>query len=619
VNYLVSLVVGRFDVESVSSGKLSMPVYVPPGRGRDIKRTYGNTPAMVDLFSNLTGQPYPWDQYAQLVVWNFGAGGMENTSATTLYDTAILSPEGLADGDIDGLISHELAHQWFGDLITCKSWEHIWLNEGFATYFTHLWFERRDGRDAYLGGVLGNFDRVAAADKADAPYQPAMVSKEYQHPGDTFRRAANPYPKGSAILHMLRLRLGDEVFFKALGVYVDRFKFKLVETADLRRVMEEVSGETLEKFFNQWCYHPGVPDLDIACDWKADTGELVVTVEQKQTINGYNPAFEFSLPLTVQTQAGSSIRMPAVEVTQRRTVAAFKLDAEPTMVMVDPDLSVLARSTIRQPMRRWLAQLDRAPTLASRIQAARALKADESSISADSLAKAAAATSSPPRLRVECVNALVARHQAATLAELSRADIADRDTREALMDGIAEALNTKPAQPGDRQRLSEYAASVAAKDVSGRVRQSALRAVGKLKLADRLSVLTDALRVESQHDRVRQGALEGLGDLDVAAGLPIAIQFSQPGTLSRTRPIAIQAIAKLAHHDQAVAVKALLDLQSDREPRARNEAAQALITLRAQAAVPVWEAELAKQKDPDQLQRLRGWINALKDPPNPAK
>ena len=126
VNYLVSLIVGKFDVVDLAQAParsrdalrpakaFEMPVYVPPGRGRDVAGTYGRTPEMIGLFERLTGEAYPWDRYAQLVVWNFGAGGMENTSATTMYDTAIIDPQGLLDGDLDGLIAHELAHQWFG-------------------------------------------------------------------------------------------------------------------------------------------------------------------------------------------------------------------------------------------------------------------------------------------------------------------------------------------------------------------------------------------------------------------------------------------------------------------------------------------------------------------------
>src|SRR5690606_26941748 len=132
------------------------------GRGGDVQRTYGNTSRMMELFARLVDEPYPWDQYAQAVVHNFAPGGMENTSATTMHDTAILTERGHADQDMEGLISHELAHQWFGDLLTCNSWEHVWLTEGFATYFTNLWLEHREGgegqrdrsrgRDAYFAG-----------------------------------------------------------------------------------------------------------------------------------------------------------------------------------------------------------------------------------------------------------------------------------------------------------------------------------------------------------------------------------------------------------------------------------------------------------------------------------
>src|SRR5688572_20052583 len=140
VAYLVTMVVGKFDIVDVGTPQLSMPVYVTQGQGKNVQATFGRTKDMVDFFNKTTGQTYPWARYAQLCVHNFGAGGMENTSATTLYESCVIQPDALLDHDLDGLISHELAHQWFGDLATCNSWEHIWLNEGFATYATHLWF-----------------------------------------------------------------------------------------------------------------------------------------------------------------------------------------------------------------------------------------------------------------------------------------------------------------------------------------------------------------------------------------------------------------------------------------------------------------------------------------------
>ena len=305
VTYLVSLVVGRFDVVDVGTAALPMPVYVPPGRGKDVAGTYGRTREMATVFERLVDEAYPWARYAQLVVTNFNAGGMENTSATNMFDFAILGEADLLDHEFEGLISHELAHQWFGDLVTCNSWEHLWLNEGFATFLTGLWVENREpgggeaawmsGRDAYDRGVLGWFDGLIGGDGGSLPGTVGMCSNVYAHPGETFGRGSNPYPKGASILHMLRRRLGDEVFFRGLRLYVDRHALKTVETSDLRYAMEEVSGEGLEQFFAQWCTRPNLPRVEVTVE--REGARAKVSARQTQKIDGDNPAFEFDLPL----------------------------------------------------------------------------------------------------------------------------------------------------------------------------------------------------------------------------------------------------------------------------------------------------------------------------------
>jgi len=221
VNYLVSLVVGDFERVPLPPGANGVPmtVWVPPGRSGDVERTFGRMGRMMDLFEKRFGAPYPWARYDQLVVRNFGAGGMENTSATTLHPLSLLSEDALLDGDLDGLISHELAHQWFGDLITCRTWAHIWLNEGWATYSTALWNEERFGTDGYLDSIQWNFG-VSRRDVTTGAIP--MVSNQWTSPGETFRRDANPYSKGASILHMLRMMLGEEVFWAGVHRYVQR-------------------------------------------------------------------------------------------------------------------------------------------------------------------------------------------------------------------------------------------------------------------------------------------------------------------------------------------------------------------------------------------------------------
>jgi aminopeptidase N len=608
VPYLVSLIVGKFDIQNVARAgrdRIPMPVYVPPGRGGDIKVTYGNTPRMVDVFERRTGQAYPWDQYAQLVVWNFSAGGMENTSATTMYDTAIFSAETIRDGDLDGLISHELAHQWFGDLITCKSWEHIWLNEGFATYFTNLWWEERDGRDGYMAGVLGNFDSVVGRDKADAPYQPAMVSKDYRDPWETFRKAANPYPKGASILHMLRVKLGDEVFFRGLAAYVQKFKFREVETNDLRRTLEDVSGESLEQFFEQWCYRPGVPEVHLKATWNPETSELAFAAEQKQTVNGHNPAFAFDLPIWVDAESGSR-PLGVVRIDARENQAVFKLPAEPAMIVIDPELSVLADVRFEQPVRRWLAQLERGPTLPARVRAARELAADGSAIGASILQRVAADEREPVVLRRTCIGSLAAKGNAAALATLSRKAIKSRDVREALISEGVKVL--AGAFTPDHARLRDVIIAAATKDESERVRAAAVRAIGEAGWRDRLAILIAAAASESQHDRVRQAALEALAALNVPEGLSVALTYAQAGNLNRTRPVAINAAATLAHHNPDVAVPALINLLTDRERRAWEAAGRALVSIGDRRALPALNELRTGKRDSVDAAMIGGWI-----------
>lgn len=620
VNYLVSLVVGKFDIVDVAprGGKLPMPVYVPPGRGQDVAATYGHTARMIELFERRTGQPYPWDRYAQLVVWNFGSGGMENTSATTVYDTAILGPDAVGDDDLDGLISHELAHQWFGDLITCRSWEHIWLNEGFATYFSSLWQEERDGKDGYQAAVLGEFDSVRGSDHAEAPYQRAMVSKAYSSDWEMFGGAANPYSKGSSILHMLRQRLGDEVFFRGLAAYVKEFRFKNAETGDFRRVMENVSGESLDRFFRQWCTRPGVPDLDIGTRWDAAAKELVVTVKQTQKIDGENPAFVFELPVWVdaaargKVAAGASPNAGTIEVEGKEATARFKLAAEPKMVAIDPEQWVLARMKIDQPVGRWLAQAQGGPTLAARVQAIRGLKSDRTPAATQALVRIAQESGAHQTIRCEAVRALGERKDAQALIGLSSMRLEPSDVRVALAETAGEVGGEKSLESNQAARFKDFLAAAALQDHSGRVRAAAVRSLGKLKATDRAGVVLKAAEAASQHDKVRQAALGALAEMDAPEGLIAAIRYSAPGSFNRTRPVAIGAVQRLAHHDAVSAYKALTAALGDRESRAWRAAGEALVKLGDPRALEELEKLAAGKRDPQDVKTVRGWVEELK-------
>ena len=202
VSYLVTLVAGKFAIIEETWRGRPIRYYVSPDREQDAKQTFGRTPEMLDFFSERFGIEYPWDKYAQVVVEQFTAGGMENTSATTLHSGVMHDARALIDSSPDGLIAHELGHQWWGDLVTCRDWSHLWLNEGFATYCEVLWSEHKLGRDErdYL-----LYQKSQAARSGSAKERP-IVDRRYPDPDTMFDVRA--YPKGGWVLHMLRSRIG---------------------------------------------------------------------------------------------------------------------------------------------------------------------------------------------------------------------------------------------------------------------------------------------------------------------------------------------------------------------------------------------------------------------------
>jgi len=595
-NYLVSLIVGKFDIVNVGEpGDLPLPVYVPPGKGPLVDQTYGNTDEMIVVFEERFGVAYPWDRYAQLVVWNFGAGGMENTSATTMYDTAILSEKALLDGDLDALIAHELGHQWYGDLITCDSWAHIWLNEGFATYTESIWFEERDGFDeGYLYDCWLNNRGVARRDRLSgeaSAMRPPMASNLYEHPWDVFRRASNPYPKGATTLHMLRMKLGDETFFKALQEYTRRHRNTTVETNDFREVMEEVSGLNLEQFFTQWTGRPGTPEVQVKVDWREPSNQLHLIVEQTQHIGPMVPAFAFDLP--VHIEAGGETRTITIPVTGRRHERTIDLPEEPSLVVVDPRVEVLMTPSVKQPARRFIEQLRRGPTIPAKLDAANELEGHKSEETIAALASVVGDTGAFHAVRSAAAGALGALGASDALIRLARSGIDDARVRRQLMDALAEA--------GGEEALGvlvEHASNV---DESYATRASALLGVGELGDGSHLQVLIDALDDDSQHEQVRRAATRAIGDLGVAGGLEAVIPFTKLGWNQRLRPSAIMAVAELAEHDPDLAYEALLPLLTDHEDRSRQTAARAMVEIADERALETFR-RLART-DPDPVYR----------------
>ncbi len=275
------------------------------------------------LFESLLG-PYPFAKLAH-VQSTTRYGGMENASSI-FYDENSVTGE----RQNEGLIAHEVAHQWFGNAVTEADWPHLWLSEGFATYLTHVYTEFTYGEEARRAAMARDRARVAAFAAAN-PERP-LVDTSYAAPTDLLN--PNSYQKGGWVLHLLRRRIGDEAFFGGLRLFYDRFRGANATTADFRRVMQEASGEDLRGFFEQWTARPGLPRL--AGSWRHGDGVLTITLRQTQD------GEPFTFPLEVAIETVDGIRTETVMMDERAETYTVPLGDAPLSVRLDPGVNTLA-------------------------------------------------------------------------------------------------------------------------------------------------------------------------------------------------------------------------------------------------------------------------------------
>ncbi|HEX7598664.1 MAG TPA: M1 family metallopeptidase, partial [Polyangia bacterium] len=363
--YLVTLVCGAFTEMKDRAPETGVEVYyyAPKGQEDDTRRSLGRTPEMIDFFSRRIGVPYPHRRYSQIFVHDFIFGGMENTSATTLTSEAMLDPRAAIDFDVEALVSHELAHQWWGDLLTCREWPEAWLNEGFATYFEYVWREHSRGRDEADVDLLGDLDAYLSE---AGTYQRPIVCRQYEEPIDLFDR--HLYEKGGRVLHMLRHELGEDNFWRAIRLYGERHARGSVETRDLARAIEEATSRNLDWFFDQWVASPGHVELEGTWEWDAEKKAGTLRIEQKQS--GDRPR---RFATRVRFEVGGKEMDETVAVDQRTHAFEFHLADRPTQVVFDPGDVVLKSIKLKKPRALWERQLLGASLGVDRALAARAL------------------------------------------------------------------------------------------------------------------------------------------------------------------------------------------------------------------------------------------------------
>ncbi|HUA08492.1 MAG TPA: M1 family metallopeptidase [Candidatus Acidoferrales bacterium] len=636
--YLMSFVAGPFvEARQADAGERKTPVYyyVLPGREADGARAFGNTPRMIEAFEAKIGTPYPFARYSQIAVTDFIFGGMENTSATTQTDRTLHDERAHLDFSSDPLVSHELAHQWFGDLLTCRDWAQAWLNEGFATYFECVWREAHEGYDEYLYDVFGCVARYLEED--GERYRRPIVCNRFRDPIEIFDR--HLYEKAGAVLHMLRGELGDGRFWRSIAHYVKQNAQRNVETIDLIRAIEEATGRNMRGFFDQWIYRGGHPELEVSVSWDAKRNAATVTIDQKQHVDEENPPYRFdvdlgfcaAVPPEPAANAGpaplAGERRIRVSVERAHETITVPLDAEPLLVRFDPGARLLGSIEYKFGPALAAAALAGDPDPVARIRAARELAKDGSRIAREALR---AAFERDPFWGV-------LDETAAALGK-TRAPFAREILLEALQHAHPKVRRPAAAALGSFRDPGVASAllRVAAQDASYFVRAAALQSLGKTRDPRAFLVLEAALRERTWNGTVEAGAARGLGELaDPRAvdALLEAVRLGRDEGLRRAAAGALGRAAELLYPERARIVDAILRLLDD--PMflvvlAAIAAAEALEDERAlpeldrlanagfdgrvrrdaaEAAMRIREA----QKVPSQVSALRSDLDALRE------
>jgi aminopeptidase N len=497
--YLLSLAGGPLDIVHDNWEGVQLWYVVPKGEGKYAAETFADTKDMLSFYSKTLGVKYAWPKYAQDMMYDFG-GGMENVSATTLGAGSIIEKR-QGYQSIDSLTSHELAHQWFGDYVTCKDWGDTWLNESFATFIQTLYFEHRFGPNAYNREVDNNTRTYLFEARR---YKRPISTKMYESPDSMFD--SHTYPKGGTVLHTLRRMLGDEAFFAGLNYYLHRHAHEPVESGDLRRSMTEATGINCEPFWAQWFDKPGHPVLDYTWDYDSATSEVELHVKQTQDTSDGTPIYDIAAKVGVFNSPDSGPTRLPVHLNAADQTFRIKVASAPAAVVLDPDHDFLREI----PELHWSKDelktiLRSAPNGVDRTEAMKRLLANSPSdgdialvanvVSTDTSADPSFGTIAP------LIDLALPSLRSFFLGQLESKDIARRTEA---VNGLAKL----PADPSTVQKIRTLINDQAPINVV----VASIAALRKWDAKGNADIFTAATKIPSRFDRIKHAAENALED-----------------------------------------------------------------------------------------------------------
>ncbi len=495
--YLIFFAAAPYVVVRDSYKTLPLNYWVYPQDEKKALPTYGQTPKMIEFFNKMFGYNFPWQKYDQISVPS--GGGAESTSATAMTQRIMVGEKDESDFTAISIVSHELAHQWWGDLITLRSWAHTWMNESFATYSDYLYFRFEKGDDEGAVNLLGKLN--AYLREAKTRYIRPIVSDRYDQPGDMFD--SHTYPKGALVLHMLRTLVGDEPFFATLSHFLHHNAFQPVDTYDFIRSVKTVTGQNLDWFFDQWLFKPGHPIFDIKSEWDATRKVVQLKVVQVQDFTRGIPVFRVPVAVKIVTAKGPDIRK--VWIREREETFEFPADTKPLLVRFDEGNTLIKEVDFPKDLDELLYQLKNDDVIGRMAAAAELPRFKDDPRVLAGLERGA---QSDPfwavrRSAVEALAPIVSPKISALLKK------ACHDPSSVVRAAAVLALGERK----DRT-LTEFYKDVFKRDGSGRVQAEALRALGKTGDPAVIPFLRQSAAVPSHQNMVKRSAESAVKQLE---------------------------------------------------------------------------------------------------------
>ncbi len=592
--YLISIVAGEYSGILDNSNHIPLSYYVYKDQVTLAHNSFVKTHRMMECFQKLFNYPYPWDKYAQIVIANYQAAGMEHTSATSLYDRTIHDDRAHLDVTSDDLVAHELAHQWFGNLVTCKEWSHIWLNEGFATFAEILFKQYDSGNDEAQYAVYQ--DQKFYLEMIDPKFYQPIVYEDFFHPEEMFSYIE--YQKAGLVLHMLRYVIGDSFFFKSLNAYLNRFAYQTVVTSDFQQVVEQISGQKLDWFFDQWIYHGGHPKFFITSKWVPEAKQVHLYVRQTQQDSLRLVPEVFQMPVEVEIISDNNRMTKNIWLTAREDTFKFSCDHRPLLIRFDKENWILKEMTFIKSQDEWIYQLLHDENVCARLKAI------------EELEKVAFDTLEIVLALEKCLATdpfWAVRKEGAYLLN-DYIDYNRPESKQILITACSDA--NSQVRTAAILTLSYYFdislnplfRKIALRDSSYKVVAEALYALSNVSDDSTFDFISKFVDVDSYNDVIRTAAFHSLGQIKDERSIPIGIRFAgDPNQAEYVRVNALSILKEIGSGHQEVE-SVLIKLLSDKNNFIKKKAIDILGQFKTTTSLNALK-KLQDQSLPDDIRR----------------